>query len=59
MKHFDPEYWLDLWQRAGGGWAASHLLRPAGQNTDLDALAAELDADRREALRRHLESTLH
>lgn len=58
-NHFDPTYWLELWQRVGGGWASTHLLRPAGQHHELDALAAELDTDRREALRQHLEGIRH
>lgn len=56
MQHnaFNPQNWLDRWKQAGGGWAAGHLLLLDGNTTALNDLAAELDDDRREALRQHL-----
>lgn len=58
-KHFDPQYFLMNWKLAGGGWASNHLLRPTGEHHQLDALAAELDTERREALRQYLEGIRH
>lgn len=56
MPHekFDPSRWLARWTDAGGGWVNATLLPLAGDPAALNALALELDDDRREALRLHL-----
>lgn len=51
---FDPARWLIAWKEAGGGWAGIHLLPLAGDPAALNALARELDDERRAALGEYL-----
>lgn len=51
---FFPTQWLDRWHRAGGGWAAGHLIFPNGENEMLRRLSAELNPDQRAARAEHL-----
>ncbi|PQM27669.1 hypothetical protein CVO77_03605 [Sphingopyxis lindanitolerans] len=57
MQHdpFDPAAWLARWHAVGGAWAGGYLIRPPGHDRiGADLLTAELDDDRRQAVRDHI-----